>query len=204
MGQPATGSSPVPPWLPNLVSGLRIVLVPVWLLVAESCRDAALDELPTAIYRTWSVVVLCSIGVSDVLDGWLARRFKLASQMGATLDAFADKLFQVVLVTFFTLRAEPAFQCIPLWFLLLLLGRDVLLGLGWLVLQGRIGEVHVIHRVHGKVSSVLLFVLLFLVTADVATGLIAPGTWLIATIVMLSTAAYVRAGVRQLRSRQGA
>ncbi|MHC4078237.1 MAG: CDP-alcohol phosphatidyltransferase family protein [Planctomycetota bacterium] len=203
MGQPVTGNSRVPPWLPNLVSGLRIVLVPVWLLVAESCRDAALVDLPTATYRTWSVVVLCSIGVSDVLDGWLARRFQLASQMGATLDAFADKLFQVVLVTFFTLRAEPAFHCIPLWFLVLLLGRDVLLGLGGVVVQGRIGEVHVFHRVHGKISSVLLFVLLFLVTADVATGLIAPGTWLIATIVMLSTAAYVRAGVRQLRSRQG-
>ncbi len=199
MGQPDTGSSPVPTWLPNLVSGLRIVLVPVWLLVAETCRDTAATDLPTATYRVWAVVVLCTIGVSDVLDGWLARRFKLASQMGATLDAFADKLCQVVLVTFFALRAEPAFASIPIWFLVLLVGRDLLLGLGWLVLERRIGKVHVIHRVHGKVSSVLLFVLLFLATANVATSLIAPATWVITAMVVLSTAAYVRTGFRQLR-----
>jgi cardiolipin synthase (CMP-forming) len=148
-----------------------------------------------------AVVILCAIGISDVLDGWLARRFKLASQMGATLDAFADKLFQVVLVTFFALRAEPAFTPIPIWFLILLVGRDLLLGLGWLILQGRIGEVTVIHRIHGKVASVLLFVLLLLVTADIGKTLIDPAIWLITTIVVLSTAAYVRTGFRQLRSR---
>ncbi len=201
MGQPDAGSSRVPWWVPNLVTGLRIALVPAWVMVAGACREAASADLPTADYRVWAVVVLCSIGVSDLLDGWLARRFKLASQMGATLDAFADKLFQVVLVTFFALRAEPAFVPIPIWFLVLLLGRDLLLGIGWLVLQGRIGEVAVIHRVHGKVASVLLFVLLLLITADVGTALMAPAIWLITAIVTLSTAAYVRAGFRQLRRR---
>jgi len=203
MGQPEAGSSPVPWWVPNLVSGLRIVLVPVWLLVAETGRDAAAADLPTAAYRVWAVVILCAIGISDVVDGWLARRFKLASQVGATLDAFADKLCQVVLVTFLALRAEPMFAPIPIWFLVLLIGRDLLMGVGWLVLQRRIGEVSVVHRFHGRVSSVLLFVLLFLAIANVATSLIVPATWLITAIVVLSTAAYFRAGFRQLRPGGG-
>ncbi len=190
--------------MPNLISGLRIVLVPVWVLVAESCRDAAAADLATATYRAWALTLLCIIGVSDVLDGWLARRLNVTSRMGATLDAFADKLCQVVLVIFFAIRAEPAFAPIPFWFLVLLLARDLLLGFGWLVLQGRVGKVDVIHRIHGKVSSVLLFVLLLVATANTATSVIAPAIWLITGIVVASTAAYVRTGVRQLRSGGGA
>ncbi len=204
MGRSDGGSGLVPPWLPNLISGLRIVLVSVWVLVAESCRDAAAADLSTASYRAWAAAVLCTIGVSDVLDGWLARRLNLTSRMGATLDAFADKLCQVVLVTFLAIRAEPAFAPIPIWFLVLLMTRDLLLGLGWLVLQGRVGTVDVIHRVHGKISSVLLFLLLLLATANVATSVIVPATWVITAIVVPSTAAYVHAGVRQLRSGGGA
>ena len=121
MGRSEHGHRLVPPWLPNLISGLRIFLVPVWVMVAESCREAAVAELPTATYRAWALIVLGTIGASDVVDGWLARRLNLQSRMGATLDAFADKLFQVVLVIFLAIRAEPAFAPIPFWFLVLLM-----------------------------------------------------------------------------------
>ena len=71
-------------------------------------------------------------------------------------------------------------------------------------MQGRVGTVDVIHRVHGKISSVLLFLLLLLATANVATSVIVPATWVITAIVVPSTAAYVYTGVRQLRSGGGA
>ena len=157
----------------------------------------ASDAESASSFRIGAVLVLVAIGVSDVLDGYLARRFGLTSRTGATLDAMADKLAQVALLLFFTFRGSPAFPTTAVWFLGLILGRDVLLGIGWLVLWRRSGSVRVVHRVHGKFSSVLLFVLLFLLTADATSTWTLPLVWSISAIVLVSTAAYFRDGMRQ-------
>src|SRR5688572_9157758 len=114
----------IPRWLPNAITAVRILLVPVWGVLAELSRQA-FDTTGPEPYRTWSVVVLLLIGASDLVDGFLARSFALTSRTGATLDAVADKLVQVCLLTFFTLRGPPAYTAIPLWFLLLVFGRDL-------------------------------------------------------------------------------
>jgi hypothetical protein len=79
------------------------------------------------------------------------------------------------------------------------LARDVLLGFGWLVLRNRLRRVRVVHRAHGKLASVLLFVLLVLLTANVTDAWITPLVWTITVIVVLSTADYTRDGIALLR-----
>ena len=143
-------------------------------------------------------MLLGLIGVSDVVDGWLARRWHLTSRAGATLDAFADKLAQVGLVTFFTFRGAPVFPETPLWFFLLLFGRDVFLGCGWLLTRWLRGNMRVVHRVHGKAVSVLLFLLLMWLSAGREQG-VDVAVVLIAVLVIASTAGYVRDGWAQLR-----
>ncbi|MCA8943128.1 MAG: CDP-alcohol phosphatidyltransferase family protein [Planctomycetes bacterium] len=193
----------IPRWLPNAISVLRILLVPVWGLCAEASRSAFLaeDSAGTDTWRTAALAVLITIGVSDVVDGFLARRFGLASHAGATLDAVADKLAQVGLLLFFTVRGAPAFPATPLWFLIVIFGRDVLLGIGWLVLRRRMrgAEIEVVHKLHGKLASVLLFLLLVLLTAAVSAAWTEPLLWGITVIVVASTLDYVRAGFRQAR-----
>ncbi len=182
----------IPHWLPNAISALRIALVPVWVLAAEAAnRDGGGHAL--------TVAVLLTIGASDVIDGWLARRFGLQSRVGATLDAVADKLAQVVLVTWFALRPGPAFESLPLWFLGLLIARDVSLLTGVLVIRVRAGKVEVEHAAHGKASSVLLFVMLLAFSAGYGREVTLPLLLLIAGLVAWSTVRYVRVGLRQLR-----
>ena len=195
----------VPHWLPNAISVLRILLVPVWGGVAEWCRHATSEGLTddAAQARAWTVLVLVTIGVSDVVDGFLARRFGLTTRTGATLDAFADKLAQVSLLLFFTIRGAPAFPSTPLWFLLLMLGRDAVQGLGWLLLKRRLGTVKVVHRIHGKFSSLLFFVLLVALSAGAPAVWTRPLVWAIAGIIVLSTVAYVRDGGAQWRGPTG-
>lgn len=189
-----------PRWLPNAISVLRILLIPVWGVCAELCREAVVGDLDLAIpaMRAWCVAILITIGVSDLVDGYLARHFGLTSRTGATLDAFADKLAQVSLLLFFTIRGAPAFPSTPIWFLALILGRDIYLATGWLLLRRRLGSVQVVHRVHGKLSSVLLFGLLVLLTADAPAAWTTPLVWVIALIVVFSTAHYSRDGFAQL------
>ncbi len=187
----------VPRWLPNAISVLRGLLVPVWVLIAEAANRAAEGEADGARERIWATVVLLTIGLSDVVDGWLARRFHLQSHIGETIDAIADKLAQVVLFTYLTLRTGLAFPPVPVWFLALLIARDLIILLGYVTIRHRHGTVNAEHRFHGKASSVLLFVLLVAYCAGVPDHTRIPLLTASTVLFTLSTALYVRHGIRQ-------
>lgn len=94
--------------LPNVLTGLRIV---------GAC---ALPFVPEA----WWLPLVLFAGVSDWLDGWIARRFGATSRAGALLDGIADKLFVLAAVVTFVSAAH-----VPLWRGLLVMARDVTVGL---------------------------------------------------------------------------
>ena len=105
-----------------------------------------------------------------------------------TLDALADKLAQICLLVYFTLAPGPAFAPIPLWFLIVVLARDAALGAGWLVLRLRRGPVRVIHKAHGRLSSLLMFGILVWVTAAFYRPVLLPALWVAAALIVVSAA----------------
>lgn len=100
-------------YLPNIVSVARgLATVPVlWLILDERWP--------------WAFWVALIAGLSDLLDGWLAKRFGWQSRIGAGLDALADKilLFGIFLALVLVHR-------LPLWWLVLALARDVIIVAG--------------------------------------------------------------------------
>lgn len=99
--------------LANQLTVLRILLIPVFvLLLVYDARSAAL-------------IVFLLTGISDVLDGYIARTWRQQTTLGTFLDPIADKLLMVT--TFATLAL---LQALPLSLSILLIGRDVLLSLG--------------------------------------------------------------------------
>ena len=98
--------------LPNILTVLRIALIPVmvWLLKEE----------PTNTEEIVSVVIFVGAMITDIVDGWLARKWDLVSPVGAYLDPLADKLMTItVLVMLVPLGRVPA------WIVALLLCREV-------------------------------------------------------------------------------
>ena len=96
--------------LPNLITIARILLVPftVWLIISEAYGFAFL-----------AFVVA---GISDGIDGYIARRWDLRTELGAYLDPLADKALLVsVYVTLGFLKELPA------WLVILVVSRDVLI-----------------------------------------------------------------------------
>ena len=171
----------------------RILLIPVFLWAAHECTQAA----GSPDRARWAALgVLFLIGLSDLLDGWLARRWGSVTELGANLDAAADKLAQVACLAFFLGDHEPTFARVPLVFFGLILGRDIVLLTGYLILCRRAGEVDNEHRWHGRVSTALMFLLVTLVTAGASSGWLELLFLLCAGVVALSTASYVRAGWR--------
>ncbi len=186
----------MPRWLPNALTLARIGLVPVWLALALSMRGRALDG--GEVHRLPMVLLLLAIGATDVVDGLLARRFKLETNLGATLDAVADKLASFVAVTFLTFMATPAFTPLPVWLWVALLARDALLGTGWLCVWLKHREVHVKHEWHGRSATLLLFAIVVAAAAGAPRGLVSLGCAVVLALVVPGTWAYMREGWRQL------
>jgi cardiolipin synthase (CMP-forming) len=95
--------------IPNVLSLLRLVLVPVffWLILGG--------------YDGWALTVLAVSGASDYLDGTLARRWGQVSRVGQLLDPAADRLYIVSTLLGLALR-----DVIPWWLVVVLVSRDAL------------------------------------------------------------------------------
>lgn len=152
--------APLPKWLPGVFTGLRFALIPVLLLLAEATRSAVAAGSDGSGLRGAAIATLLGIGLTDVLDGWSARRRAVPpGRAGAVVDAAADRLFQWCATAFLVFRAEPAFTPLPGWLLAVIVLRDAALALAWLRARRR-GPPTLEHAVHGKVALVAMFAVL--------------------------------------------
>lgn len=108
--------------VPNLLSVLRLVLVPVFLYL-----------LFVAHARAWAVAVLMFSGFSDWADGKIARLVaNQSSRLGELLDPFVDRIYMVIVPV-----ALAFYGAVPWWIVLTLLGRDAVLAATLPVLRSR-------------------------------------------------------------------
>lgn len=108
-------------WTPaNVVTIVRIVLMPVWLLVAEAARiDNALVSGSAVAWL--SFLLYAAIALTDKLDGYLARSREQVTTFGKFLDPIADKLC-VTCAMLYLLELE----LVPSWAVLVVLAREFL------------------------------------------------------------------------------
>ena len=181
------------------VTLLRIGLIPVFVVFAGHAQELGRVGLDPQSPRIVALVTLFVMGASDLLDGWIARRFDLVSQIGAFVDAVADKLVQVAVAAFFALSVGPVFPALPFWFLIVVFGRDLVLLVGVLMLRTRYGPLRVVHRWHGQLASSLVYGVLLWVALDLpALGL---GPLLVTSSILTlgSATAYAFDGAAQGR-----
>lgn len=129
--------------VPNLLSLFRILLIPIFVWLYMSQED----------YFYAALIVVLS-GITDILDGFIARRFNLITRLGKVLDPIADKLTQAVVL----LCLIDRFPLMALPFILLVI-KEVVTGIGGLLAIQKSGNVHGSDW-HGKVSTALLYVLM--------------------------------------------
>ncbi len=96
--------------LPNILTYIRIALVPVFVTLFYAVN----------IYVALAIFVVAC--VTDVIDGFVARKFNMITNLGKVLDPFADKLLKLS-----TLICFVSVNIIPLWFLIVMLSLDLFL-----------------------------------------------------------------------------
>jgi cardiolipin synthase (CMP-forming) len=152
--------------IPNLVSVLRLGAIPLFLWLVWRGDDLI------------GLIVLVLAVSTDFVDGALARRLGQVSALGQLLDPLADRLFIAAVVVALTIR-----DVVPLWVVLLVLGRDVLLGLGTLIFR-RFGVGVLPVKWMGKWATfALLFSLPLFLLVSVFEGVsiyVSPFAWAVA------------------------
>ena len=163
--------------VPNVITLIRLGLVPAmaYYLVDEAYQIA----LP----------IFLAAALSDVADGYIARRFKLVSTFGATLDPIADKLSMLVatvLLAWHTL--------LPLWLAVAIVARDVIIVVGAIAFLLARGQLKIAPTRLSKVNTFIEFAVLLLVMAAAANW-IETGAWM-PTLFLVVFITVVASGVQ--------
>src|SRR5688572_24351742 len=100
--------------IPNILTFLRMALIPVFA------------SLLYYGYSKWALIVFVIAGVSDGVDGFLARKFNQESELGTIIDPIADKLLMTTAFIILTIpNISPNLRPVPFWVTAAVIGRDV-------------------------------------------------------------------------------
>jgi len=137
----------------NKITILRILLIPFFVVeILYYVRNG--EE----VHRLLGVLCFATAAILDGVDGYIARRYNQRSELGAILDPLADKLLLVSAVILLSFDHQPYLQGVPLWLTGTIIGRDILLMVGLLVIQMTVHKVSVRPRLLGKLATVLQMV----------------------------------------------
>lgn len=174
--------------IPNLITLGRILLVPivVWAILADAMFTA--------------FVLFLVAGVSDGVDGFLAKRFDMTTELGAYLDPLADKA--LIVSIYLTLGISGV---IPLWLVILVVSRDILI-VGGIMLSWLMGNpLKIRPLLVSKLNTVAQIAFACVVLGSLGLNYQVPQfklvlMGLVATLTLLSIAAYIAEWVRHMNS----
>ena len=135
--------------LPNLLTLLRIGAVPVLILFLRE-REYAV-----------AVAIFVGAGITDGLDGWIAKKFNCVTRLGSILDPIADKVLIVSTYVVLVLLGD-----LPFWLLLLIVFRDLGIIGGYLILDTLHDSVPLHPSFLSKANTLLQIILVAVVLID--------------------------------------
>ena len=125
--------------VPNILTIIRFLLIPFILL---------------AIFMNnylFAFIIFTISGLTDIIDGFIARKFNLISNFGKLMDPLADKLTQISLLCALVIQ-----NIIPIWILVIVLLKEIIMVSGASFLYGK--SVVVYSRWYGKLATVLFYI----------------------------------------------
>lgn len=128
--------------LPNILSVIRILLVGVFIYVFFL-------DYPNNLF--WALITFLAAGLTDVIDGFLARRFNWITNVGKILDPFADKLMQCTVLICMWIK-----HLIPGWLVIPFILKEFLMLLGGLLIIKK-RQVVVVSNIFGKMTVVFFY-----------------------------------------------
>lgn len=126
-------------YVPNILTIIRFLLIPFLIKYALNNNYIA------------TIIILTLSGITDVLDGYIARKFDFITDFGKLMDPLADKTTQLALLTVLTIQ-----KIIPVWIISIVVAKEFLMIVGASFLYGK--DLVVSSKWYGKLSTVLFYV----------------------------------------------
>lgn len=169
--------------LPNFITLIRVVLIPFFI------------NLMIYGYYREALLVFVAAGVTDALDGLIARWTKKKTELGAFLDPMADKLLLVSAFVTLVLLDK-----LPVWLVIIVVSRDIILVMGGTIMYFTTHSLKIQPSLIGKMTTVLQMVVvtlsLMLINAGAETRLMEILQWVTAGATIASGVQYVARGMR--------
>ena len=177
----------------NKITILRILLIPFFVVEVLYYTKAGNE-----VHRVLAIVSFALAAICDGVDGYVARRYNQRSELGAILDPLADKLLLVSGIVVLSFDHSPYLESVPLWLTGTIIGRDILILAGMLVIHLMVGKVKVRPRIIGKVATVLQMAVVLWIMLKWGQSWLRALTLVTAICTGISGLLYVWDGSRQL------
>ena len=132
--------------IPNILTVFRLCLIPVYIAVFAT--EGSTKEL--------SAIIFIAASVTDVLDGYIARKYNMTTWVGQLLDPLADKLMQLTVVISLMIA-----KILPIWFVAILAVKECLMIAGGIFLYSK--KTYVKSNILGKMNTVILFLAMVII-----------------------------------------
>ena len=158
-------------FIPNFITLVRIAMVPVFILVLLEERYLA------------AMILFLIAGITDGLDGYVAKRYHLVTRLGAILDPVADKLLLISAYILLTILGH-----VPMWLLLSIVFRDLLLVNGFIIHTAIFGPLQMKLSLLSKVNTVFQIILIVsILTEQAGADILVAVTNVLILAVMVTT-----------------
>ena len=193
--------------LASRITVLRILLIAPFVSFMLKTNDPALSPGAQNAMRYISIVVFLVMAISDAIDGYLARKKKQVTKLGAFLDPIADKLLiTCACLLLASQRGHVRNFLLPPTVVVLIIGKDLVLLIGFTIIYFITSRIHIVPVFIGKLATALqLSMVTGILIAPEVSGIL-PGWiwflrllwWLAAGTAILATLIYIRNGNRYI------
>ena len=170
--------------LPNALTLFRVLLIPVFVWLYGSLKN-----------HVWSAAVLGFSALTDLADGWIARHFRMESNLGRILDPVADKLMTITALYCFYVDGT-----IDWLFLTIVVGKELAMVVGGYVMLTY--RIVVYSKMCGKVAAVLFYLAIVMTFFPSLTPWNQVVLYAAMALMLYSLAFYFKDGLSQMRKRK--
>lgn len=130
--------------IPNLLTVFRFMLVPLFIYVFFNEPQGNI---------THGTYIFILAGITDILDGYIARKYNLITKWGQAMDPLADKLMQLTVLICLTVK-----KYLPVWIIIIIGIKEVLMILGGLFLYYRRDQIVLPANRYGKIATISFYI----------------------------------------------
>ena len=191
--------------LANKITFVRLFCIPIFVLLLIYYDWGVRQGSPNDLLRISATVLFIVTFVSDALDGYIARSRNQITRLGTIIDPLADKALLLSGLVLLSFASPDSYQVhLPIWFVWLVLCRDIMLVTGAVLIHVMIGTVTVKPRISGKMTTFFQTLLIVYILANMHEQHFHWVLGAASILTIISGTQYFIDGIRQFEKHQEA